>query len=246
MFRGDNGVENALGEGRAGGRDRNASGSAPSGKAGEIAVELERRLMLGEYHFGDSLSITQLAGQFDASRQPVSVAISHLRSVGYVDIIPQVGCRVVSPTPSEISDFFLAVGRMEGVVAGLAARRQLGAEGVVLKRIAARKTPAQLESSAGRLAYIRTVDDFHEQIWRMARSPTLEDRVARLRRLSIFYLWQGAPRLALSAAKQLNAERVRISEAIAMRDPEEAERLMSAHIANKPVVNGIAASFDDD
>lgn len=239
-------VQGATGDRAGGGRDRTMSGSTPSGKAGEIAIELERRLILGEYRFGDSLSITQLAGQFDASRQPISMAISHLRSTGYVDIVPQVGCRVVSPTASEISDFFLAISRMEGVVAGLAARRQLGNESGVLRRIAARKTPGQLDSSAGRVAYIRSVDDFHEQIWRMARSPTLEGRVARLRRLSIFYLWQGAPKLALGAAQQLNGERVKIAEAIAARDPEEAERLMSIHIANKPVVNGITAPIDGD
>src|SRR3546814_3026362 len=67
----------------------------PSGKAGQIAVELERRLLLGEYRFGQALSSVQLAKQFDASRQPVSVAISHLRSSGYVEVIPQVGCREI-------------------------------------------------------------------------------------------------------------------------------------------------------
>ncbi|MCF8534495.1 MAG: GntR family transcriptional regulator [Reyranella sp.] len=220
--------------------DRTRNGAGPSGKAGEIAEELERRLMLGAYRFGEPLSITQLAGQFDASRQPVSMAISHLRSIGYVDIIPQVGCRVVSPTPAEITDFFLAVGRMEGVVAGFAALRHIGDEALALARVAGREVPGQLDTATGRAAYIRTVNDFHNQIWRMARSPTLESRVARLRNLSIFYLWQGTPRLAPRAAGLLNRERVEIAAAISERDADKADRLMTRHIANKPVVNGIA------
>ena len=81
-------------EGRSPGA-RVRTGTAPSGKAGEIAAELERRLMVGAYRFGEALSITQLAQQFDASRQPVSVAISHLRSMGYVDVIPQVGLSLI-------------------------------------------------------------------------------------------------------------------------------------------------------
>lgn len=226
--------------------ERPRQGSAPSGKAGEIAAELERRLMLGAYRFGESLSIIQLAQQFDASRQPVSMAISHLRSIGYVDIIPQVGCRVVSPTPAEIEDFFLAMGKTEGLVAGFAARRHEGDEARVLAGIAGRSTPAQLDSPIGRTAYIRTVNDFHDQIWLMARSPTLEGRIARLRKLSIFYLWQGAPKLAPVAARRLNAERAEIAGVIAERDAERAERLMERHIAGKPAVSGMAGQAPRD
>jgi DNA-binding GntR family transcriptional regulator len=217
----------------------NTAQSAPAGKAGDIADELERRLMLGAYRFGEPLSIIQLARQFGASRQPVSVAISHLRSIGYVDIIPQVGCRVVSPTQAQISDFFLAMGKMEGVVAGFAAQRYVGEEARVLLAITGRAGPRQLESAAGRIDYIRAVNDFHEQIWRMARSPTLEGRIARLRKLSIFYLWQGAPRMAPVAAQQLNRERANVAEAIAAREVQKAEQLMESHIAHKPSVSGV-------
>jgi DNA-binding GntR family transcriptional regulator len=220
--------------------ERRASDSGPSGKAGEIAAELERRLMLGAYRFGEALSIIQLAQQFDASRQPVGAAIAHLRSIGYVDIIPQVGCRVVSPTSAEITDFFLAIGRMEGVVARFAADRHQDDEAQVLIAITERPIPADLDSAAGRLEYIRTVDDFHEQIWRMARSPTLQGRVARLRKLSIFYLWQGAPRLVRPAAEQLIGERREIARAIAAREADRADALMSRHISSKPQVNGIS------
>ncbi|MDB5430411.1 MAG: GntR family transcriptional regulator [Caulobacter sp.] len=219
--------------------ERLRSGSAPSGKAGEIAEELERRLMLGAYRFGESLSIIQLAQQFDASRQPVSMALSHLRSIGYVDIIPQVGCRVVSPSVAEINDFFLAMGRMEGVVAGFAAERHEADEGRDLASIASRASASNLDTAAGRTAYIRTVNQFHDQIWRMARSPTLEGRIARLRKLSIFYLWQGAPTLAPVAARQLNQERMEIAVAIVGREARQAEQLMESHIAGKPAVNGM-------
>jgi DNA-binding GntR family transcriptional regulator len=218
---------------------RGRAGAMPSGKAGEIALELERRLTLGAYRFGDSLSISQLAQQFDASRQPVSMAISHLRSIGYVDVIPQVGCRVVCPTPAEIADFFKAVGKMEGAVAAFAASRCTPAEGEILVAIAARQELGKLETADERLGYIRNVNEFHDRIWRMARSPTLEGRVASLRQLSIFYLWQGAPKLAPIAAQQLIRERRDIAAAIAAHEAERAEKLMETHITNKPFVNGI-------
>lgn len=233
------GVFGPTGDSQAIAIQRPRAGSAPSGKAGEIASELERRLTLGAYRFGEALSISQLAQQFDASRQPVSMAISHLRSIGYVDVIPQVGCRIVCPSPGEIADFFRAVGKMEGAVAAFAAQRNTSAEAEGLVAIAAREELGPLETAQQRLDYIRNVNDFHDRIWLMARSPTLEGRVASLRQLSIFYLWQGAPKLAPIAAKQLVRERREIAAAIARHDPESAEKLMETHITNKPVVNGI-------
>ena len=46
-----------------------------SGKAGDIAAELEERLERGEFRFGETLSIYALAEQFEASRQPVASAV---------------------------------------------------------------------------------------------------------------------------------------------------------------------------
>lgn len=210
----------------------------PSGKAGQIAAELEQRLLLGEYRFGQALSIVQLSKQFDASRQPVSVAISHLRSSGYVEVVPQVGCRVVSPSTQEIADFFIALAKIESAVAGFAADRHAEGEADTLIAIASRAEPKSLTTVAERKAYLRDVSDFHDQLWRMARSPALQGRLSSLRRLSSFYLWQGAPTLAPKSAHILVEERREIARAIKRRDAKQAEALMERHIAHKPHVNG--------
>ncbi len=156
-----------------------ANNADPSGKAGKIAAEMERRLMLGEYHFGEPLSATQLARQFDASRQPVFAAIAHLRSSGYVEVIPQVGCRVVAPSPVEIGDFFVALGKIEGAAASFAARRyELVEEAEALIATAESNDPGELMTAAKRQGYINMLFDYHTQLWAMARSPA----VATLRR----------------------------------------------------------------
>ena len=219
-------------------RRRHGAGS-PAGKAGEIAAELERRLMIGTYRFGELLSIGQLATQFDASRQPVSMAISHLRGLGFVDVIPQVGCRVVSPSLAEIADFFFVLGKLEGAIASFAAARYQYSEADALVAIAARREPKALTTYDERVDYIHTLNEYLDQVWLMARSTALEQRLARLRQLSIFYLWQGSASLAPVSAKQLIGERREIASAIAARDADAAERLMAAHIAHKPNVSGV-------
>ena len=94
-----------------------------TGKAGRIYEALEKDLLTGRYKFGADISAPELAKRLGVSRQPVMAALSQLRAAGYVTITPQVGCRVVTPTTEEISDFFRLFGAMEGVMARLAAER---------------------------------------------------------------------------------------------------------------------------
>jgi|TARA_R100000501_G_scaffold17390_1_gene32318 DNA-binding GntR family transcriptional regulator len=211
----------------------------PSGKAGRVAVEMERRLMLGEYQFGETLSIAQLTRQFDTSRQPVAAAIGHLRSSGYVEVIPRVGCRVVSPSLTEIGDFFVALGKLEAAAAGFAARRYENDQADTLAEIADRGNAMWLESQTERLDYITSLYDYHRQIWAMAKSPLLEGRVASMRRLATFYLWQGQAKLLPTSARLLSVERSEIAQSIRARDTYRAEILMEKHVAHKPFVNGI-------
>lgn len=213
--------------------------SDPSGKAGRISWEMEHRFITGEYQFGEVLSITKLARQFNASRQPVSAAIAHLRSSGYVEIIPQVGCRVVSPGSIEIGDFFGALGKLEGVAAALASRRHRDGEAEALVRVAEQATTGMLDEPADRIDYIDYIYEYHDQLWHMARSPVLSERVASMRRLASFYLWQGKKGLVPSSAQLLTQERQDIARAIAAGDSGRAELLMERHIAHKPHVNGI-------
>ena len=98
-----------------------------SSKAAHI-TELEERLVRGTYRFGEALSIYTLAEQFGASRQPVASAVLYLRSVGYLEIIPQVGCRVVAPTNADLQPLIgrmLASGGIERTTTQIALTEQI-------------------------------------------------------------------------------------------------------------------------
>lgn len=211
----------------------------PSGKAGQIATVMEQRLTLGYYAPGEMLSFNKLAEEFGISRQPVSAAISHLRALGYVEVIPQVGCRVVVPTAREIEDFFLVSSKIESAVVALAAERYEADEGKELLSIVPPVGLAALDELPQRRAYIAYLDRYHDQIWRMARTPLLEGKIGGIRRLSNFFLWQGTPALATSVAKQLNRERTAIAKAIVSRDATLASKLVEQHIRNKPRLAGV-------
>lgn len=205
----------------------------PTGKAGEIVSELERLLILGYYKPGENLSFKMLADTFGVSRQPISSAIGHLRASGYVEVLPQVGCRVVEPSREEVFDFFRIHSSIEAVAVELAVERKSAGEEA---KLAALRPPpmGDLDRVSDRAAYIAYVDAFHEQIWAMAKAPMLAGQFSGLRNLASFYLWQRISRLTVQAAGTLSEQRDGIVERIVAGDSAAASRLMKEHLMAKP------------
>lgn len=205
-----------------------------SGKAGEVAAALEERLIRGQYRFGETLSIYTLAEQFDASRQPVAAAVLYLRSVGYLEIIPQVGCRVVSPSPREVEDFFALFSRTEGLICRFAAERHAGDEAAQLLEMAEGLAANPFASGADRRRMADGISLFHDHISAMARSPLLVERISNLRRIFRFYLSQqrSAGSDASGPPRRMNQLRLRLVQAIAARQGEQAEARTQDYIAH--------------
>jgi DNA-binding GntR family transcriptional regulator len=208
---------------------------ALSGKSGLILRELESRFVRGDYLFGQLLSINALAEEFDASRQPVSMAVNHLRSMGYVTIVPQVGCKVVSPEKSEIADFFYMLGKAEGAIAGMAASRWVDGDIDQLQQIEAVISDTAFDTMEHRSSFAGAVDHYHFKIHDIARSSRIGDWLEGLWRLANFYLWQGAEgNFSPARIETANKERRAIIRAIKRRDVSLAESLMEGHVSGKP------------
>jgi DNA-binding GntR family transcriptional regulator len=206
-----------------------------AGKAGEIAAVLEERLVRGEYRFGEALSTYTLAEQFDASRQPVTSAVLYLRTVGYLEVIPQVGCRVVSPSPQEIQDFYFLFSQTEAVIARLAAERHQASEGEELVALAEELAGNPFRSSHDRRAMADGISIFHELISMMARSSLLVDRISNLRRIFRFYLSQDGARAdpAGGPPTRLNRLRLELVQSIRARRGAEAGKATARYILDE-------------
>jgi DNA-binding GntR family transcriptional regulator len=155
-------------------------------------------------------------------------------------VLPQVGCRVVKPSRTEINDFFFVLSKIDGSVASLAAERHSEEEGRQLSMIRPPSEIDMLDNIMHRKSYISYIGRFHDQIWKMARAPLLQAQFYNLHNLSSFYLWQGLPKLAPSAAKQLINERDEIAQAILNRDAKSAAMKMEEHVLGKPDLVGVS------
>lgn len=78
-------------------------------------------ILRGRWQPGDTLSAYALSEELDISRTPVLEALKRLEAGGFVEIIPQVGCRVVTPSFKAVTDLFAIRAALEGLAAEVAA-----------------------------------------------------------------------------------------------------------------------------
>jgi DNA-binding GntR family transcriptional regulator len=105
---------------------------------------LKGLLLGGGLDPGDQISSEGVGRVLSISRAPVSDAIRRLTVERLLEILPQVGCRVVRPVPAEVKDLYEIFGATEGVIARLAAERRSAAEAGEFARLC-----AGLQSEAG-------------------------------------------------------------------------------------------------
>jgi DNA-binding GntR family transcriptional regulator/anti-sigma regulatory factor (Ser/Thr protein kinase) len=106
---------------------------------------LMEEVLRGRWQAGDTLSTYALAEELKISRTPVMEALKRIEADGLVEIIPQVGCRIVRPSLSTVEELFALRGALEGLATEAAARR-IGEEELRELEVLLH----QLEAAAGR------------------------------------------------------------------------------------------------
>lgn len=71
-------------------------------RAAQIAVEIREAIMDGRLALGEALSEARLAQAFGVSRAPVRAALTQLQVEGVIDVRPQAGSFVFTPTDADV------------------------------------------------------------------------------------------------------------------------------------------------
>ena len=203
------------------------------GRLAEYAYDYTKRMLFdGTLPPGAKLRVEDVVASLHTSRQPVMDAFKRLASEGYLQITPQVGCRVVVPEAAEVADFFLILGAVQGLAADIAAERRTADELAQLDSIAAQIDALSERSPAASVAplYRRLDHDFLLQIRTMAHSEAVAHLAAGLLDRRDFYL------LCIPDGETVYAQQIReaygnhhaIVEAIAASNAEEARALTEA------------------
>jgi GntR family transcriptional regulator of vanillate catabolism len=150
------------------------TGEAPS-QIERVAAALREKLLRGEFQPGQRLAELTLVPQLNASRTPVRLALERLAHQGLLDALPHGGFRVREFTLSDIWDAIEIRGVLEGTAARLAAERLTDpAECQRLRRCHEAFAEAPPMDMDGFLHYVEKNRAYHRELWKLAKSPSLE------------------------------------------------------------------------
>lgn len=197
-------------------------------KGDAIYQALKRQLLRGEYELGAGLSVVELAESVGASRQPVMEALKRLESESFVRIIPQVGCRVVTPTTAEVEDFYEIFATMEGLVSRYAAERRDRDDIDELQRAAEIRGPVGDSFDNARYAEMNRA--FHGLIHRCAKSGPARDAAEMYWDRSDFLIASTRPPFWPANVEHAQAEHEALRDAVVAGASKKAQRLAYEHI----------------
>ncbi len=93
----------------------------PKMKSMYVYEEMKKELLTGKWKFGEKILVNQLIEKYDVSRRPVMDAMKMLENDGFIEIIPQSGCKIVDYSKKNILDQLLLSSYIESLCTELAA-----------------------------------------------------------------------------------------------------------------------------
>jgi len=194
----------------------------------QAARVLREAILSGEIPSGGRLKQLQLAGQLGISRTPLREALMKLEQEGLIEVLPGGGLRTALLNLDEAVELYDVREVLDGLAARLAAQRSTEPGVRELERHLARMEEARDRQDAHRWFVFHVA--FHDAIFRASGNSRLQ-ALSAVVRLSI---QRFHPVLLTTPNRLADAyrEHREIFEAISVHDPESAERLARAHIAN--------------
>jgi DNA-binding GntR family transcriptional regulator len=199
--------------------------------AGLAYEEIKRRIVECAYPPGLKLSEARIAQELGVGRSPVRTAFSRLQAEGWIEVNPQSGTYVRTPTEGEIHDIFETRLLLETHVTRVAARHMDPARLRKLRAAFRRLAPRGDASREGLPGDFNRLDSlFHSTIYHAAGNELIEAMLVNLLDKAR-WLKNAFP----SPPKRWQlafAEIERVLESLEKGDAEKAARLMREHIGN--------------
>lgn len=192
----------------------------------EAASALRRAIVEGRIKLGERLLQVKLAEMLGISRTPIREALQLLEREGLVRSFGRQGVVVTPLSAKDVEETYDVREMLDGLAGRLAAEKISDAELLELQRSLDRMTA--YAEKGDRRRWIETNQLFHDTIVRVAQNERLVQALAAVRTsLDLFApsVWAQRDRGDLS-----NREHQKIYEALASRNPQEAERLARIHV----------------
>jgi DNA-binding GntR family transcriptional regulator len=189
-------------------------------------------LLEGRHRPGESIKVIDIAAELGMSRYSVMDALKQLAAEQFVEILPQVGCRVVRLDMDEVGMHLRFVARCEGFLAEMAVERGTDAKRREVERIARaiESLPRDGMDDLAQLRHYRLLNrQFHGAVHDMGAAPKVAEAVARMYDRNDFYMAAVPGLLFLDRLEDAVEEHRAILTAIEAHDPVAARTAAEDH-----------------
>lgn len=190
--------------------------------AGQVADELRRRIISGDYVEGEQLLQEQLAQDFGVSKVPVREALHLLEAEGLITQQFHRGAVVTGISPRDLMELFELRAQIEQWLLGLA--MPLATEGDVAS---ARARNVQLRATTDPVEGWDLNWRFHEMLYAPADKPYILDHLRQLHTRTARYVREVYA--SATSREQITEEHEVILQAYAQKDPKTGA-MLSDHI----------------
>ena len=195
----------------------------------QLADALRDLILEGVLKGGEKIREKELTEHFGVSRTPLREAMKILASEGLIDLIPNRGAVISSPSTDTLRDAFPVLATLEGLAGEQAAARATDEEiAHIAKLTQALRRSLEQEDRPG---YFQINQDIHNCILAASRNETLLRTHATV--AGTVHRARYQANLESSRWKAALDEHERIAEALGRRDGAEVNRLLSAHMMAK-------------
>ncbi len=201
----------------------------------KVADMLRDLIMTGKLKEGDKINENELCETLGISKTPLREALRVLSVEGLIRLVPHRGSFVTKPTFEEIAEMFDVMSLLEGFCAREACQKMTQKNFVRLEKL-----HAKLEDNfeiRDQEEYIRTNNQYHSLVQKIAGNRTLNQIVNGLRKKILLYRFQS---LNLPERFEHSIREHRdLLEAFRQRDQKRAEALMRKHLQNQSQALGV-------
>lgn len=195
----------------------------------KVADMLRDLIMTGKLKEGDKINENELCETLGISKTPLREALRVLSVEGLIRLVPHRGSFVTKPTFEEIAEMFDVMSLLEGFCAKEACAKLTAKDFARIEKL-----HAKLEENfeiRDQEEYIRTNNQYHSLVQKIAGNRTLNQIVNGLRKKILLYRFQS---LNLPERFEHSIREHRdLLEAFRQRDQKRAEALMRKHLQNQ-------------
>ena len=192
-----------------------------------VYEQLKEELIHGKWGFNENIHVNSLIEKFNVSRRPVMEALKILNKEGFIEIIPQYGCRVIGYSKSTAIEVIRLRAAVETLCVELAIENgtELEMRQFQLFQEVCSEQPQKLEDKIQYLYYNR---EFHAHIVSMAKANVITDYIIQIWGLNDFYLVQLFDYFKWNVTQSLN-DHQKLLDAMKNRDVKLSKQILNEH-----------------